>query len=385
MMRTCGRFVAGVFAFFFIVSASLTLLLYNLDATMLNSETYKMALIEEDIYARLPGFVGQQIQYGMTYNPCLESPDQCEDDSGPENPEAGPPAYFRILSDDDWEHLIATLLEPEWLQTTVESVLDQVFENLNSDAPSEPISISLVELKAKLGGPVGYQALLALLEKQPECTPEQILQLSEAQLFGGEMDDFLLCNPPETLMDIVDPLMREAIQSAASAIPEEMTFELPFLDMSGSTNIQEFRGDPIQSVFAARRLLRFALLIPITFLLLVTIFGVRSIRDWLLWWGVPLLFTGLISLVFSTLSLPILGWVVSRLMGEATLAGVTPELFSIGVDLGNAVFSQVTRKIMVQAGVMAAIGFGFTISAFFVKPANKRFGDPLPENSVHQE
>lgn len=385
MMRTCGRCIAGVFAFLFIVSATLTLLLYNLDATLLNSETYKMALIEEDIYARLPGFVGQQIQHGMTYDPCLESPDQCEDDPGPEDPEAGPPAYFRILSDDDWEHLIATLLEPEWLQTTVESVLDQVFENLNSDAPPEPISVSLAELKTKLTGEVGYQTLLALLEKLPECTPEQILQLSEAQLFGGEMDDFLLCNPPEILMDVVDPLMREAIQSAASGIPDEMTFELPFLDISGSTNIQEFGGDPIQSVFAARRLLRFALLIPITFLLLVTIFGVRSIRDWLLWWGVPLLFTGLISLVFSTLSLPILGWVVPRLIGEAAPAGVTPELFSIGVDLGNAVFSQVTRKIMVQAGVMAAIGFGFTISAFFVKPANKRFGDPLPENSVHQE
>ena len=384
-MRTCGRLIAGVFAFLFIVSATLTLLLYNLDATLLTSAAYKMAFIEEDIYARLPGFIGEQIQYGMEYNPCLESPDQCEDDSGPGNPEGGPPAYFRILSGDDWEHLITTLLEPEWLQSTVENVLDQVFENLNSDAPPEPISISLFELKAKLGGPDGYQALLALLEKQPACTTEQILKLSEAQLLGGEMDDFLLCNPPEILMDVVDPLMREAIQSAASAIPEEMTFELPFLDMSASTKIEVFGGDPIRSVFAARRLLRFTLLIPIAFLLLVTIFAVRSVRDWLLWWGVPLLFTGLISLVFSTLSLPILGWVVPRLIGEAAPAGITPELFSIGVDLGNAVLSQVTRKIMVQAGVIAAIGFGFTISAFFVKPANIRFGDPLPENTAHQE
>ena len=384
-MRTCGRLIAGVFAFFFIVSATISLLLYNLNASLLKSETYKLALIEEDIYARLPGFVGQQITYGMTYNPCLESPDQCEDGSEPENSEGGPPAYFRILSDDDWEHLITTLLEPEWLQTTVESVLDQVFDNLNSDAPPAPISISLAELKTKLAGDVGYQTLLTLLEKQPECTPEQILQLSEAQLFGGEMDDFLLCNPPEILMDVVDPMMREAIQSAASGIPEEMTFDFPFLDMSGSLEIGEFDGGPIPTVLAARRLLRFTLLIPIAFLLLMTIFAVRSIRDWLLWWGVPLLFTGLIGLVFSTLSPPILGWVVPRLIGEAAPAVVTPELFSIGVNLGNAVFSQVTRKIMVQAGIMAVIGFGFTISAFFVKPADKRFGDPLPENSVHQE
>jgi hypothetical protein len=34
---------------------------------------------------------------------------------------------------------------------------------------------------------------------------------------------------------------------------------------------------------------------------------------------------------------------------------------------------------------MAVIGFGFTISAYFVKPANKKFGDPLPENSGYQE
>jgi len=379
-MRTCGRFIAGVFAFLFIVSASITLLLYNLDVTMLSSEAYKQALSEEDIYTRLPGFVGQQIQHGMTYNPCLESPDQCEDDSGPGDPEAGPPAYFRILSDDDWEYLIASLLESEWLQTTVESVLDQVFDNLNSDTPPQTISISLAELKAKLAGDVGYQALLALLEKQPPCTPEQILHLTEAQFLGGDMDEFLLCNPPEILMDVVDSLMREAIQSAASSIPEDMTFELPFLNTSGSTEIKDFGGDPIQSVLAARRLLRFTLLIPIAFLLLMTIFGVRSIRDWLLWWGVPLLFTGLIGLIFSTLSLPILGWVVPRLIGEAAPAGVTPELFSIAVDLGNAVFRQVTQKIMVQAGVMAAIGFAFAISAFFVKPSEKKYGDPLPGN-----
>jgi len=378
-MRTCGRLIAGVFAFLFIVSAAMALLLINLEANMLKADTYKRAFAEEEIYARLPGFVGEQIQYGMTYNPCLESPGQCEDDSGPGDPEAGPPAYFRILSEDDWEHLIASLLEPEWLQATVESVLDQVFDNLNSNAPPEPISISLAELKERLAGPVGYQALLALLEKQPTCTPAQIQQLSEAQLFGGETDEFLLCNPPENLMEGVEILMREAIQSAASGIPEEMTFDVPLLDVPASTDIDVFGGDPIQSFFAVRRLLSYTLLIPIAFLLLVTIFAVRSLREWLLWWGVPLLFTGLLGLIFSALSLPILGWVVPRLIGEATPAGVTPDLYSIALDLGNAIFRQVTRKIMVQAGVMAAIGFGFAISAFFVKPAQKEIGDKLPE------
>ncbi len=384
-MRTCGRLMAGVFALIFIVNASITMLLYNLDATLLNSEAYKIALIEEDIYTRLPGLVGQQIQHGMTYDPCLESPEQCEGDSGSGDPEAGPPAYLRILSDDDWESLIATFLEPDWLHTTVESALDQVFDNLNSDAPPEPISISLVDLKTKFEGPVGYQALLALLEKQPPCTAEQILQIGAAQLFEGEMDEFLLCNPPEVLMDVVEPLMRVAIQSAASAIPEEMTFEHPFSELSGSTDITEFGDNPIQSFFIARSYLRFAFLIPLAFLLLLTVFAVRSIHDWLLWWGVPLLLTGLMGLILSALSLPILGWVVPRLIGAALPAGVTPALFSIGADLGNALFRQVTQKIMIQSGVMTAIGSGFVISAFFVKPSPKEIGDPLPGSSVRQD
>jgi hypothetical protein len=361
------------------------MLLYNLDAMLLNSEAYKIALIEEGIYSRLPGLVGQQIQYGMTYDPCLESPEQCESESGLGDPESGPPAYFRILSDDDWEYLIATLLEPEWLQATAESALDQVFDNLNSDAPPEQISISLVDLKTKFEGPVGYQALLALLKKQPPCTAEQILQIGAAQLFEGEMDDFLLCNPPEILMDVVEPLMREAIQSAAFAIPDEMTFEHPFSDLSGPIAITEFGDNPIQSFFIARSYLRFAFLIPLAFLFLLTVFAVRSIRDWLLWWGVPFLLTGFMGLILSALSIPILGWVVPRLIGAALPAGVTPELFSIGADLGNALFRQITQKIMIQSGVMAAIGSGFVISAFFVKPSPMEIGDPLPESSVHQE
>ncbi len=377
-MRTCSRFIAGIFAFLFIISASIMLLLYNLDATLLNSEAYKIALIEEDIYARLPGFVVQQIQHGIMDDPSLDSSDQSDGDSGP-------PAYLRILSDDDWEYLIATLLEPEWLQTTVESVLDQVFDNLNSDAPPEPISISLVELKTKFEGPVGYQAVLALLEKQPPCSAEQLLQLGAAQLFGGEVDDFLLCKPPEILMDVVDPLMRVAIQSAASAIPDEMEFEHPLSDVSGSTDIKEFGDDPIQSFFIVRSLLRFGFLIPLAFLFLMTVFAVRSVRDWLLWWGVPLLLTGLIGLSFSALSLPILGWVFPRLIDFAVPVSVKPEILTIGVDLANALFRQVTQKIMVQAGIIAAIGFAFVISAFFVKPSQKEIGDPLPESSVNQE
>ena len=378
MMRTCGRFIAGIFAFLFIISALIMLLLYNLDATLLNSEAYKIALIEEDIYARLPGFVVQQIQHGIMDDPYIGSPDQSEGDSGP-------PAYLRILSDDDWEYLIATLLEPEWLQTTVESVLDQVFDNLNSDAPPEPISISLIELKTKFEGPVGYQALLALLEKKPPCSAEQLLQLGATQLLGGEMDEFLLCNPPEILMDVVDPLMRVAIQSAASAIPDEMEFEHPFSEVSGSTDIMEFGDDPIQSFFIARSFLSFGFLIPLVFLFLMTAFAVRSVRDWLLWWGVPLLLTGLIGLSLSALSLPILGWVVPQLIGFSVPVSVKPEIIAIGVDLGNALFRQVTQKIMVQAGIMAAIGFAFLVSAFFVKPSPKDIGDPLPESSVHQE
>ena len=377
-MRTCGRLIAGVFALLFIISTSIMLLLYNLDATLMNSEAYKIALIEEDIYARLPGFVVQQIQHGITSDPCIDSPDQCEGDSGP-------PAYLRILSDDDWEYLIATLLEPEWLQTTAESVLDQVFDNLNSDASPDPISISLVELKTKFEGPVGYQAVLALLEKQPPCTAEQILRLGAAQLFGGEMDEFLLCNPPEILMDVVEPLMRVTIQSAASAIPDEMAFEHPFSDVSGSTDITEFGDDPVQSFFIASSYLRFGFLIPIVFLFLMTVFAVRSIREWLLWWGVPFLLTGLISLILSALSLPILGWVVPQLMGAAVPTGVSPEILAIGVDLGNALFRQVTQEIMIQAGILAAIGFAFMVSAFFMKPSPKEIGDPLPESSAHQE
>jgi len=186
-------------------------------------------------------------------------------------------------------------------------------------------------------------------------------------------------------MDVVDPLMRVAIQSAASAIPDEMEFEHPFSDVSGSTDIKEFGDDPIQSIFIARSFLRFGFLIPLVFLFLMTVFAVRSVRDWLLWWGVPLLLTGLIGLSLSALSLPILGWVFPRLIYFAVPVSVKPEIVAIGVDLANALFRQVTQKIMVQAGIMAAIGFAFVISAFFVKPSQKEIGDPLPESSVNKE
>ena len=379
-MRACSRFIAGIFAILFIITAVVTLLLYNLDATLLTAEAYKRAFIEEDIYVRLPGFVGQQIQYGMEYNPCAESPDQCEGDSATEDSDAGPPVYFRILSEDDWEYLIVTILDPEWIQITVESVLDQVFENLGSNDPPKPISISLVSLKTKLKGPIGYQTAMDLLEKQPDCTLEQVLELTSAQLLGGEIDDFLLCKPPEILDTIVDPLIREATRTASSAIPDEITFDLPFLGEIYTEDPEDSSVNPIHEAFALRRFLPFTPLIPITFLLLMTLFAVRSLRDWFLWWGVPVLLVGLISLIYSMLSVPIVAWIVPRLIREVTPAVVTPELFSVAIDIGTAILRQVTGKIVIQAGVLSAIGLGFIISAYFVKPASRQFGEPLPEN-----
>jgi hypothetical protein len=77
--------------------------------------------------------------------------------------------------------------------------------------------------------------------------------------------------------------------------------------------------------------------------------------------------------------------VFPRLIDFAVPVSVKPEILAIGVDLANALFRQVTQKIMVQAGIIAAIGFAFAISAFFVKPSQKEIGDPLPESSVNQE
>jgi hypothetical protein len=227
------RLLAVLLCLLFIVTIVAVLLLVNADSMLLSPTVYQNALVRERIYERLPDLAAAQIYLAMhpagegetwasggnplqyagpessgcvqtalgeqTYRDILggiRPPTQQEIDAMAEcgvggNVGAdGAPAFFKILSKDQWSSILRTLLPSTWLQSQVESALSQGFRIL--EQPGAPLSITLDmrEFKSRLTGPTGTDAILQIIQTLPACPAGYVPDPSNSS-------HLLDCKPPE--------------------------------------------------------------------------------------------------------------------------------------------------------------------------------------------
>ncbi len=95
-----------------------------------------------------------------------------------------------------------------------EDALGQFFAYLNGETDTP--GISLLPLKNGLSGPAGLNAVLTLIQSQPDCTIQEILKILSS--FGQE-----LCNPPREVLSLLHPVIQLQLQAAASLIPDSVS------------------------------------------------------------------------------------------------------------------------------------------------------------------
>lgn len=367
LLRGCSQTIAAILAILFVIVAVIVLMLFNIERGLLRSELYKDALVENGLYERLPGLLAKQQVHSMSYNPCAEDPSQCEG-AGPEGDGdgegdgqgGGPPEFFRNLSEEDWERLIDGIIPKDWLQTQVEGVLDQLFTVLETGDVESGLVISMVGLKQHLAGDDGMQAVLELIRAQPACTEEELLMISQLEINMSSVSTLLTCNPPPEVLDTFLPALRPILDEITSGIRDETNI-LDALGEAGTGAI-DFR-----SIGFTRLVIRLSPLLPLVLLLLVTLFGVRSLKGFFLWWGIPLLIVGVISFSGSLMVPFLIDWGIT-MYGSASLpAGFSPEFLTLGFDLVRFVLGSLARAIGRQAAIIGIAGLGFVIASFFIK------------------
>jgi hypothetical protein len=373
-LSACSKLLAAFFAIGFIFSAVAVLFLFNFERQLFNPEVYKSVFEQEDVYASLPHLAAQQMNESLQYDPCVEETEECqrEEQSDPnegEDEQGGPPAYLKNLTPDQWEHLLSEILPPEWLKTEVESVLDQIFTSLESVETKSEIIISLDQIKDRMTGDQGVEIVLSIIQTQPDCTDEQVNALRQFNRMGGESDQVLLCNPPERVLSEITPLIRESLDEAIGSLPDEIALggELFGEDATPSDSpLGNFRSSAKQ----IRRVLRYTPLIPAIFLLLLTVFGVRSFRDLLRWWGVPLLVTGLVALSITLLFSPLFNWGTSTYLIPKVPQYLSNEFVDTGLEIVRSMASSFIRPILIQSGIFTFLGAVLTIGSVLVKPSD---------------
>lgn len=326
------KLLAGVCAVLFVITGVAALFLFNIERRAFSVETYKTAFEKQNLYERMPAILA-----GALYTSIVQ--------------DANSDPYLKALTEDDWENSISSLLPPEDLKALSIGTLGSVFAYLNNQTNS--VIIPLAPIKNQLAGPQGAEVVMRIIAAQPDCTMEQLMQMGLG-FFSG---DIALCKPPEEMMGLVAPLVESQIQTMAIAIPDEVT-----LVSSEKSRTPE---DPRLKLNQTRSLMKLMPILPILFLIGILVFAVRSLVDWLKWWGWPFLVTGLIVILMSLIGAPILGLIMRGVI--LTQVGFLPPiLISALHETVSAVSQEILRPVVIEGLILAVLGLGMILVAGYL-------------------
>ena len=336
-MELFRKTVAALCAILFILSGILALFAFNIEWYAFDAAVYKRAFEKQNLYTRTPDILASALYDYLSANQNLDP-------------------YLKALTQEDWKGAITSAVPPEELRVLTDSTLDSAFDYLNDR--SDTVRISLLPIKGRLSGPAGMVVVQKILNAQPACTVDQLLQMGRGFLQG----DFALCNPPPEMTGLLTPLIESQLQIMTLAIPNEVTLA------SSVPGIP----DPRAGLRQARTLMNLTPVFPLIFLFCLTVFAVRSLMDWLQWWGYPLLIVGGISTLIAVLGAPLVGSLVQSILEVYGFSFIPPTLLSAIRETSSAVTAEILRPVFYEASILAAIGFLLVLTSLFILYSKER-------------
>ncbi len=411
-----ARIIAGIFALFFIVTTILAIFLTDLNGQVFDARLYKNILAEQNIYARLPEIVGVAITSEFLSNPCAENQLACSIDgaspqlqaclttalganaydaigSGRRNPTTtelehaqtcldqygsketpksqsdagggGMPSIFQNLTAADFQAILTNILPPATLKTMAESTLDQMFAYLNGN--TNTVSVPLGELKERLLGPAGKDLIMQLLLTQQPCSDQNLEQL----ITGDSSSGMVLCKPPEDMVSIVSAVLPDLLKSIVPQIPDKAVIIKPPASGAEMPGAGSFGSDPISTIRTIRLVMRLSPLVPLAFLLLVSVFAVRGLISWMRWWGIPFVVSGLATLGLGIFAVPALNMIWKWFIVPRIPIFIPEDVSGIGLELLQSINHSLSSWIIIPAILLVVIGLAGWIGSYYIKIKNK--------------
>lgn len=331
-METLRKSIAAFCAISFVFTTVASLFLFNFDRRAFTAETYQRAFARGDFYNKLPAVMAE----AMT-------------SSGADQSRF--PSVMQGMGREAWEAFFRTLLPPEMLQALGNDVLNSTFAYFNLQ--TDTVLLNLTPLKASLTSDRGVQAVFSLLGTLPACDLLQIGQMTLDLFSGGQIE---LCNPPAELHPILTPILQGQLQFTAAVIPDQVII------VSAPP-----QNDPRQRLKTARAYMRISPLLPVSFLLGILIFGVRSLRGWLNWWGIPLTLSGMAAFVMALLGGPVFGGILQRALLSQMPNYLPGILADYAGDLASAMVQTLFSPVMWQGLALVFVGAGMVGAGYLLK------------------
>jgi len=161
--------------------------------------------------------------------------------------------------------------------------------------------------------------------------------------------------------------VQEQLNAAVSQLPDEVTLIKATSPAVSPADSQPLGNDPINSIRMVRLIFLLSPLIPLGFLLLLTLFAVRSLKGWMRWWGIPFFFAGLITLGLGITLVPTMNWAWDTFVVSQIPAYFPSSVAGIGRVLVQNIVHALSEGIILQAVILALVGLAAWIGSSFIK------------------
>jgi hypothetical protein len=168
------------------------------------------------------------------------------------------------------------------------------------------------------------------------------------------------------------PIIQAQLQAMTAIIPDQVAF------IPGTTS--NTPNDPRLKLNLVRSAIKLTPFIPVVFLFGIAVFGIRTLRDWLKWWGWPFLIAGATSVLFALVGSPMIGWILQLLIqNQGTIFIPTVLAASLG-ETSSAVARQMLAPVVAEGFILALLGLGMIIASLFISTQIKYTN---PEDYYH--
>ena len=355
-MRGCLRTIAVVMAIIFVLTAVIAMITVPFVRVVTDRDAIKAALSQLDdvLVEAVPSIVARTLEEQARQQGLA----QLE------------------LDEAVIEEAISQLLPPGWLDSQTESVVDTIYDVLETgDTEGAEINIDARPLLERLQGEPGKQVIATIIQSLPPCT-----QPLTPDLLNGDVK-IPACVPSEIPQaQIVEQVHTQFVQTLTQnpQIMEQaglITVPIGELMTQSSNNpeLQQARDQlqRVQRIFKLAQRWSWTLwIIPLGSLFLILLLAVRSLRELGHWWGWPLLLTA-VSVFIITFILPTIS---QAMLGITTASFPAGEIALSTQRLTRQIFNSITdvwlNRVYLQAGIMLVAGLILLLIGFIV-PARR--------------
>lgn len=281
-----AQFVKGWIVFFSIIFGLLlipTLIFLPVNNTIFQPQSYLKVLDKDQFLDQLPRMVAETV---------IKTAANKAPQTIGEN-------VFSVLSQEQIEGLIVSVIPAGWIETQTESGITSILDFLNLKTTELVVHVDLQQIKDNLTGPAGKQVFLNFVSTLPSCTFDQ-LAIILAGLENNQSGEIPLCNPPVTNLVLLDSLISTAMSQFAAALPSEIIFPAgeqarQIGSLTSSTGFKIYR-------FIRRSML----LLPwacLGFGFLIVLLSIRSMRWMFSSLGIPMILAGMLIGFFGAVLL----------------------------------------------------------------------------------